>query len=113
MKILEDQEKLLSHFQIKSKLQSYHKFNEKKMSNNIIEEIKKNKIISLISDAGTPSISDPGLILISKCIEEKLNVSPIPGVSAVTTAVSVSGFNDQYLFYGFLTKKKNKIQENI
>ena len=103
--------KLLLHFQIKSKLQSYHKFNEKKVSGNIINEIKKNKIISLISDAGTPSISDPGLILIGKCIEEKLNVIPIPGVSAVTAAVSVSGFSDQYLFYGFLTKKQNRIQD--
>ncbi len=103
--------KLLSHFQIKSKLQSYHKFNEKKESGNIIEEIKKNKIISLISDAGTPTISDPGLILINKCIDEKLNVIPIPGASAATAAISVSGFSDQYLFYGFLTKKKNKIQE--
>ena len=98
--------KLLSHLQIESTLWSYHKFNEKKVSKNIIESIKKNKIVSLISDAGTPTISDPGMILINKCIKENLNVCPIPGSSAVTSAVSVSGFSDQYLFYGFLTKKK-------
>jgi len=101
--------KLLSHLQIKSTLWSYHKFNEKKVSKNIIESIKKNKIVSLISDAGTPTISDPGMILINKCIKENLNVCPIPGSSAVTSAVSVSGFSDQYLFYGFLTKKKNEL----
>ena len=94
--------KLLSYFQIKNKLLPYHKFNEKKVSNKIIDFIKKNKIISLISDAGTPAISDPGMIIINKCIKENLNVHPIPGASAITSAVSVSGFSDQYLFYGFL-----------
>ena len=71
--------KLLSYFQIKNKLLPYHKFNEKKVSNKIIDFIKKNKIISLISDAGTPTISDPGMILVNKCIKENLNVHPIPG----------------------------------
>ncbi len=104
--------KLLSHFQIKSKILSYHKFNEKKVSNYVIESLKKNKIISLVSDAGTPTISDPGMILVNKCVEENLSVYPIPGSSAVTSAVSVSGFNDQYLFYGFLTKIKNEL-ENV
>ena len=104
--------KLLSYFQIESKLLSYHKFNEKKVSNNIISNIKKNKVISLISDAGTPTISDPGIILVNKCVEENLSVYPIPGSSAVTAAVSVSGFSDQYLFYGFLTKKENEL-ENV
>ena len=105
-------EKLLSHFNIKSKLFSYHKFNEQKVSNKIIQLIKNNKIISLISDAGTPTISDPGMILVNKCTEENLRVYPIPGSSAVTAAMSVSGFDDQYLFYGFLTKKKNRL-DNI
>jgi len=102
--------KLLSYFQIKSRLQPYHKFNEKKVSDKIIDFIKKNKIVSLISDAGTPAISDPGMILINKCISENLNIHPIPGSSAVTSAFSVSGFGDQYLFYGFLTKKENKLE---
>ena len=105
--------KLLSYFQIKSKLLPYHKFIEKKVSNNIIDLIKKNKVISLISDAGTPTISDPGLILVNKCINESLSVYPIPGPSAVTSAISVSGFNDQYLFYGFLTKKENELDKTL
>ena len=104
--------KLLSYFQIKNKLLPYHKFNEKKVSNKVIDSIKKNKVISLISDAGTPTISDPGMILVNKCLDENLKVHPIPGPSAVTSAVSVSGFNDQYLFYGFLTKKENEL-ENV
>ena len=102
--------KLLSYFQIESTLLSYHKFNEKKVSNKIIDSIRKNKVVSLISDAGTPTISDPGMILVNKCIEENLKVYPIPGSSAVTSAVSASGFSDQYLFYGFLTKKENELK---
>ena len=105
--------KLLSYFQIKSKLLSYHKFNEKKVSYKIIDSIKKNKVISLITDAGTPTISDPGMILVNKCIEENLSVYPIPGSSAATSAVSVSGFSDQYLFYGFLTKKENELENTL
>jgi len=105
--------KLLSYLQIKSTLWPYHKFNEKKVSKNIIESIKKNKIISLISDAGTPTISDPGMILINKCIKENLNVYPVPGPSAVTSAVSVSGFGDKYIFYGFLPKKKNELSNTL
>jgi len=102
--------KLLSYFQIRNTLLPYHKFNEKKVSNKIIDSIKKNKIVSLISDAGTPAISDPGIVLVNKCIDENLNVCPIPGSSSVTSAVSVSGFSDQYLFYGFLTKKENELE---
>jgi len=98
--------KLLSHFKINNKLMPYHKFNEKKISKIIIESIKKNKIVSLISDAGTPSISDPGMILVNMCIKENLFVFPVPGPSAVTSAISVSGFSDKYLFYGFLPKKQ-------
>ena len=66
----------------------------------------------MISDAGTPTISDPGMVLVNKCIEENLSIYPIPGSSAVTSAVSVSGFSDRYLFYGFLTKKENEL-ENV
>ena len=105
--------KLLSYFQIKNKLLPYHKFNENKVSNKIVELIKKNKVISMISDAGTPTISDPGMILVSKCIKENLIVYPIPGSSAVTSAVSVSGFCDKYLFYGFLEKKENEINNAL
>ena len=103
--------KLLSNFQIKSKLMPYHKFNEKKVSDKVIDFIENDKIVSLISDAGTPVIADPGMILVNKCIEKNLNVHPIPGPSAVTSAFSVSGFSDQYLFYGFLTKEENRLEK--
>ena len=98
---------LLNKYEIKSNLISNHKFNEKKNVKKIIEYLKRGKIISLISDAGTPSISDPGLILINECVKNNINVYPIPGPSAVTTAVSISGFSDQFLFYGFFPEKKS------
>tara|TARA_B100000131_G_scaffold290188_1_gene302739 strand:- start:445 stop:1293 length:849 start_codon:yes stop_codon:yes gene_type:complete len=103
--------KLLSHFKINNKLTAYHKFNEKKISSMIIDSIKKNKIVSLISDAGTPGISDPGMILVNMCIKENLFVFPVPGSSAVTSAVSISGFTDKYLFYGFLPKKEKELEK--
>ena len=103
--------KLLSYFEIKNKLIPYHKFNEKRVSIKVIESLKEDKIISLISDAGTPVISDPGLILVNKCVNENLEVYPIPGSSAVTSAVSVSGFSDQYIFYGFLPKKEKELDK--
>ena len=103
--------KLLSYFNIKNKLMPYHKFNEEKISDRIIDSIKKNKIVSLISDAGTPTISDPGMILVKKCIRENLFVFPVPGPSAVTSAVSASGFSDKYLFYGFLVKKEKELEK--
>ena len=103
--------KLLSNFDIKNQLIPYHKFNEEKISEKIIDSIKKNKIVSLISDAGTPTISDPGMILVKKCIRENLFVFPVPGPSAVTSAVSASGFSDKYLFYGFLVKKEKELEK--
>ena len=105
--------KLLSFFNIKNKLFSCHKFNERRVCDKVIDFIKNNKVVSLISDAGTPAISDPGLILINKCIEENLNIHPIPGSSAITSAVSVSGFSDQYLFFGFLTKKEKELDKTL
>ena len=63
-------------------------------------------VVSLISDAGTPSVSDPGAILINECVVNNINIFPIPGASAVSTAVSISGFNEKYFFYGFLSRKK-------
>ena len=101
--------KLLSYFEIKNKLMSYHKFNEKKITDKVIHDIKNEKVVSLISDAGTPTISDPGLVLVKRCFLENLNIYPIPGASAVTSAMSICGFSDQYLFYGFLSKKENEL----
>ena len=103
--------KLLSHYKIKKKLVSYHKFNEKKQLIKIIEYVKQGKILSLISDAGTPLLSDPGKLLVNECIENKIQVTPIPGVSSITSAVSVSGFKDQFLFYGFLPKTENELNK--
>jgi len=105
--------RLLSYFKIVNKLLPYHKFNEKSVSSKIIDLIKNNKIISLISDAGTPTISDPGKILVNKCLEENLNIYPVPGPSAVTSAMSVSGFKEQYIFYGFLKKKLNEVNTEL
>jgi len=101
--------KLLSHFKIKKKLVSYHKFNEKKKLTNIIEYFNEGKILSLVSDAGTPLLSDPGRILVNQCIKNRIQVIPIPGVSAITASLSVSGFKDQFLFYGFLPKTENEL----
>ena len=101
--------KLLSYYKIKKKLISYHKFNEKKQLINIIKYFNEGKILSLISDAGTPSLSDPGQILINECLEKGIEIVPIPGVSSITTALSVSGFSDKFLFLGFLPKKENEI----
>ena len=103
--------KLLNHLNIKKKLVSFHKFNERKKTLIIIEYIKQGKILSLISDAGTPSISDPGRSLINECIKEKIEIIPIPGASSVLSAMSVSGFNDQFIFYGFLPKKENDLEK--
>jgi 16S rRNA (cytidine1402-2'-O)-methyltransferase len=103
--------KLLNHFKIKKKLISYHKFNEKKQVSNIIEYIHQGKILSLISDAGTPLLSDPGRILVNQCIEKEIKIIPIPGVSSITTAMSVSGFKDEFLFYGFLPKTENELEK--
>ena len=105
--------KLLSHFKIKNKLQPYHKFNEKKSVNKVINLIKMNKVVSLISDAGTPIIADPGLILVNKCVEENLEIYPVPGPSAVTSAISVSGFKSQFIFYGFLAKKEKELNKTL
>ena len=103
--------KILNHYNIKKKLISYHKFNEKKVTPSILELIKGGEKISLISDAGTPLLSDPGLILLRECIKRKIKIFPIPGVSAITTAISVSGFDEKYYFYGFLPKKIKEIDE--
>ena len=103
--------KLLNHLKIKKKLISYHKFNEKKQVNSVIEHLKSGKILTLISDAGTPLLSDPGKLLINCCIEKNLKVISIPGASSITSAMSLTGFKDQFLFYGFLPKKENELNK--
>ena len=105
--------KLLEKFDIKSKLISNHKFNEKKNLPKIINNLKNGQIISLISDAGTPGISDPGAILIKECVKEKINITPLPGASAVNTSLSASGFSEKYFFYGFFPSKLKDIQNDL
>ena len=100
---------LLDKYQIKSQLISNHKFNESKNLNKIIDHLKSGKIISLISDAGTPSISDPGAILVNECVRNNIKITPIPGPSAVATAVSISGFSEKFIFLGFLPEKKKTL----
>ena len=105
--------KLLKKFNISTKMMSYHKFNERKRLGKIIQLIKNNKVVSLISDAGTPVISDPGMILIKECIKNDIALHPIPGASAITSALSVSGFEEKFLFYGFLPNSESQIKNEI
>jgi len=105
--------KLLDKFEIKKKLISNHKFNEVKNLSKITNLLKNDKIISMISDAGTPAISDPGAVLVNECLKENIDVIPLPGPSAVTTAMSVSGFDEKYLFYGFFPEKEKMIKEKL
>ena len=105
--------KLFDKYKIKSKLISNHKFNEKKNLNKIIGILNSGKIVSLISDAGTPTISDPGTILINECLKNNISIFPVPGPSAVSTAVSVSGFSQKYLFYRFLPKKTKDLKNDL
>tara|TARA_B100000963_G_scaffold82012_1_gene69840 strand:+ start:2763 stop:3605 length:843 start_codon:yes stop_codon:yes gene_type:complete len=105
--------KLLNHYSIKTQLISFHKFNERKKTKDIISDLKCGKIISLISDAGTPAISDPGKILVKECISNDIPIIPIPGVSSVIASLSISGFSDKFIFYGFLEEKKNKLNKEL
>ena len=104
-------QKILNYYKIQTQLISNHKFNEKKNIEKVILELQNSKIVSLISDAGTPTISDPGKIIINECIKKNIKIYPIPGPSAVTTAVSVSGFSDKYFFYGFLPSTLNETEK--
>ena len=105
--------KLLNHFNIKTQLIAFHKFNERKKTKDIINHLMDGKIISLISDAGTPAISDPGKLLIKECISNDIPVTPIPGASSVITSLSISGFSDKFIFFGFLEEKKNKLIKEL
>ena len=104
---------LLEKYNIKSKLISNHKFNEKKNINKIIEILQSKTIVSIISDAGTPGISDPGRIIVNECIKNNIDVYPVPGPSAVTAAISISGFSEKYYFYGFFPQKNKDLKEDF
>tara|TARA_B100001063_G_scaffold16735_1_gene12836 strand:- start:745 stop:1596 length:852 start_codon:yes stop_codon:yes gene_type:complete len=104
---------LFKKYNIKSKMISNHKFNEKKNLNKIVELLKSGSIISMVSDAGTPGISDPGAILVRECIKNNIEIIPLPGASAVTSAVSVSGFSEKFFFYGFFPEKNKILVEDL
>ena len=105
--------KLLNFYNIKNKLISFHKFNEKKNCDEIFNDIRNGKSISLISDAGTPLISDPGEFLIKSARNLGIQVIPIPGPSATIAAISVSGFDTKFYFYCFLSKKNNERDKEL
>ena len=101
--------KLLKHFEIKTPMQSHHMHNEHKMLNRIIERIKSGETIALISDAGTPAISDPGFLLTRACVEHSIEVDCLPGATAFVPALVNSGLpNDKFVFEGFLPVKKGR-----
>ena len=104
---------LFNKYDINSKLISNHKFNEKKNLKNIINLLKDGSVISLVSDAGTPAISDPGAILIRECLKNNIDIVPIPGPSAITTALSISGFSEKFFFYGFFPDKKKDFLQDL
>ena len=104
---------LLEKYEIKSKLIPNHKFNEKKNLNKVLHLLINGSVISIISDAGTPSISDPGSILVNECVKNNIEIIPLPGPSAVATAVSISGFSNRFFFYGFFPEKKKTLEEDL
>ena len=104
---------LFNKYKINSELISNHKFNEKKNLSKIIELLKSGSVISLVSDAGTPGISDPGEILIEECVKNGIETIPIPGPSAVTAAISISGFSNKFYFYGFFPEKLKNLKEDM
>ena len=104
---------LFNRHNISSKLISNHKFNESKNLNKIIDLLKGDSIVSLVSDAGTPGISDPGALLVRECIKNNIEIIPLPGPSSVITAVSISGFSEKFFFYGFFPEKLKTLNEDL
>lgn len=101
--------KLLRYLGIDKKLMPHHKFNEHKTIGNIIEKLKEGKMVALISDAGTPTIFDPGFLLIRSCIENGISVECLPGATALIPAIVVSGLStDRFVFEGFIPRKKGR-----
>jgi 16S rRNA (cytidine1402-2'-O)-methyltransferase len=105
---------LLTHYEIKKPLKSYHKFNEARSLEALVEDLKQGKNIALISDAGTPGISDPGAILVHCCLEKDIPVVSIPGPCAAIAALTCSGLNtDKFQFVGFLPKKAAELKTEL
>ena len=105
-------QKLLKHYNIKTKMVSYHMHNEHKTTKDVIENLNKGVAIALISDAGTPGISDPGFLLIRSCIENNIQVECLPGATAFVPALVQSGIpTNRFLFEGFLPHKKGRTKK--
>jgi 16S rRNA (cytidine1402-2'-O)-methyltransferase len=101
--------KLLNHFEIKKSLISYHKYNEQIKSDKIIELLMEGKNVALVSDAGTPGISDPGSVIVQRCIEKMIDFEVLPGATAITTALVYSGLDTtKFLFRGFLPRENKE-----
>ncbi|MBL0308499.1 MAG: 16S rRNA (cytidine(1402)-2'-O)-methyltransferase [Bacteroidetes bacterium] len=101
--------KLLDHYKISTRLSAYHKFNEQKTVEGVVEQLKSGMTIGLVSDGGTPGISDPGYVLIQACIREGITVECLPGATAFVPALINSGFaTDEFVFIGFLPHKKGR-----
>ncbi len=100
---------LLKHFEIKNQLRSYHAFNEHRILASIIGDLKSKKNLALITDAGTPGISDPGYLIIRECVKEEIAVETLPGATAFVPALVNSGIPcDRFVFEGFLPQKKGR-----
>ncbi|WP_243129565.1 16S rRNA (cytidine(1402)-2'-O)-methyltransferase, partial [Clostridium sp. HBUAS56017] len=109
--------KLLNHFSIRKTLISYHKHNEQTKSEEILDYVEKGKVIAIVTDAGTPGISDPGAVIVEKCIENNINFEVLPGATAITTALVYSGLDTtKFQFRGFIsreTKERKKLFQDI
>lgn len=101
--------RLLKHLEIDKKLSAHHKFNEHKTAASIVSKIEQGNIVALISDAGTPAISDPGFLLVRACVEKNIDVECLPGPTALIPALAVSGLpSEKFVFEGFLPQKKGR-----
>lgn len=101
--------KLMKHLEIDKRLTAHHKFNEHKTVGNIVSKIEQGNVVALISDAGTPAISDPGFLLVRACVEKDIRVECLPGATALIPALAVSGLPvERFVFEGFLPQKKGR-----
>ncbi len=104
--------KLFKHYEIKNKLISFNDYNKERKTPLIIQDLTTDKNIAIVSDSGTPGISDPGFYLIRECVRNDITVSPVPGPTAVISALVCSGLpTDKFTFYGFLPKSKFKVKQ--
>jgi len=103
---------LLKHHSIENRMESFNEASEKRKLSGVMDMLRQGKNIALVSDGGTPAISDPGFMLVRECVKEGIKVSPVPGASAAIAAVSCSGLpTDRFTFYGFAPKKNGKMKE--